>query len=527
MESSRFLPDLELLLVVLLLRPLVGTTHPVAPSLLAFAESPICADHVDLGQRALCQALAALELATPSIESSSGGADQTPSSSNKRRSRYWKEGGPNLHRYAAEQSGELELLLQAYSCMHASCNRVDRANLSTQSTRAQVHCKYLVWSCTFGLGNQLMSLVSAFLLSILSQRVLLLDNPTWDQLFSEPFEGSSWLAPRELSFEGVETPTVAEFQTSGCDESLRAGSTVDERCHTDVLSIVFSLASRVEDHKLLVCPSSILALRNITFFNMRNSNQHFALGFYLNPALRPLLDLLFPQRNVFHALSRSLLLPSDAVWGQIQSHGQQVLNASRRIGVQLRESKGDYRHYFDDAVPSCIERISKLCLIEAEVDEPTAPPAEFVSVYVSSLVGGHFTKLQERIPHLEAETRQRFVLLSQPADGEQIDDIAHQQKALVDIWILSLSDVLLTTHMSTFGYTAHALAGITPHHLKHWPDNPCQLSLSNDPCYHFAPKHVSCPSDGFVLQDPRQEVTYIKECPDIAETGLQLQEPEF
>lgn len=91
------------------------------------------------------------------------------------------------------------------------------------------------------------------------------------------------------------------------------------------------------------------------------------------------------------------------------------------------------------------------------------------------------------------------------------------------MWMLSLSDVLLTSHMSTFGYTAHGLGGITPFHLKPWLDNACWLSASAEPCFHFAPHHVVCSNlDGnFTLANPLQ-APYIVPCPDIPNTGLQL-----
>jgi xyloglucan fucosyltransferase len=112
----------------------------------------------------------------------------------------------------------------------------------------------------------------------------------------------------------------------------------------------------------------------------------------------------------------------------------------------------------------------------------------------------------------------------QDADGEQREDVRHVQKALVDLWVLSLRDILLTSHMSTFGYTAHGLAGITPYHLKPWLDLPCWPSVSSDPCFHFAPQRVHCPADNFTMRDPFQQAPYLTKCPDLPDTGLQLAE---
>lgn len=112
----------------------------------------------------------------------------------------------------------------------------------------------------------------------------------------------------------------------------------------------------------------------------------------------------------------------------------------------------------------------------------------------------------------------------QGAEGEQREDVGHQQKALVDMWVLSLSDILLTSHMSTFGYTAQGLGGLTPYHLKPWLDNACWLSVSSDPCFHFAPRRVECPSDNFTMESPLKEAPYVTKCPDLPDTGIQLAE---
>lgn len=112
----------------------------------------------------------------------------------------------------------------------------------------------------------------------------------------------------------------------------------------------------------------------------------------------------------------------------------------------------------------------------------------------------------------------------QGAEGEQREDVGHQQKALVDMWVLSLSDILLTSHMSTFGYTAQGLGGLTPYHLKPWLDNACWLSVSSDPCFHFAPGRVECPGDNFTMESPLKEAPYVTKCPDLPDTGIQLAE---
>ncbi len=52
--------------------------------------------------------------------------------------------------------------------------------------------------------------------------------------------------------------------------------------------------------------------------NFRNSNEHFAVGFFHNPTLRPLLELMFPEHNVLHLLAQNFLSPSETVWNKVK-----------------------------------------------------------------------------------------------------------------------------------------------------------------------------------------------------------------
>ncbi len=52
--------------------------------------------------------------------------------------------------------------------------------------------------------------------------------------------------------------------------------------------------------------------------NFRNSNKHFAVGFFRNQTLRPLLELMFPEHNVLHLLAQNLLSPSEMVWNKVK-----------------------------------------------------------------------------------------------------------------------------------------------------------------------------------------------------------------
>jgi len=248
-----------------------------------------------------------------------------------------------------------------------------------------------------------------------------------------------WQVPKGFSLSEDGAPSFADFRNDRCREPARGEGPNTCSRSPYVVEVGFTGVSQPEDHSFLVCPTAMMAVRQIPFLHFRNSNQHFAVGFFLNPALRPLLELLFPEHNVFHMLAQAFLSPSDVVWAQIKHFHEHYLQpASRNVGVQLRESKGEYRHYYDDVVPLCIQSKAALCPIELEEQREkelqqqrahSASPSssEFgnddlsnmsrpvVSVYVSSLAGGHYESLRQSVAKLEPEMRQRFIVVAQVA----------------------------------------------------------------------------------------------------------------
>ncbi|CAI0421261.1 unnamed protein product [Linum tenue] len=64
--------------------------------------------------------------------------------------------------------------------------------------------------------------------------------------------------------------------------------------------------------------------------------------------------------------------------------------------------------------------------------------------------------------------------------------------AWVDIYLLSLCDVLVTSGWSTFGYVAQGLGGLRPWILQ-IPDTKyggaCRRAVSMEPCFHFPPSY--------------------------------------
>ena len=86
------------------------------------------------------------------------------------------------------------------------------------------------------------------------------------------------------------------------------------------------------------------------------------------------------------------------------------------------------------------------------------------------------------------------------------------------MYLLSLSDVLVTTSLSTFGYVAQGLGNLKPWLLyrlvgNHSGDFPrCERDFSTEPCFHMPPKHYC---NGEPMNDIVSSFPNLRECKDL------------
>jgi xyloglucan fucosyltransferase len=110
-------------------------------------------------------------------------------------------------------------------------------------------------------------------------------------------------------------------------------------------------------------------------------------------------------------------------------------------------------------------------------------------------------------------------------EAQQFGNNIHNIKAWAEINILSLSDVLVTSSWSTFGYVAQGLGGLKPWILYvptggQTNDQPCPRAMSMEPCFHFPPNYYQNAGTGRRL-DTVSPVPHIRQCED-ASTGIKL-----
>ena len=164
--------------------PLTDFEKGFGDSAIGSARLRPCLSIEDVGLRAGCSLLAALEVEAAALEGQFAVSED--------RCTYRLQGGPSLHKFAAKMHPYLKQVLERYATLHRHCTGLEYDSLGGMyaSKKKSPQCRYIVWSCTFGLGNKLMSLLSTFLYAIISQRVLLIESPGWEHLFCEPFPGS-------------------------------------------------------------------------------------------------------------------------------------------------------------------------------------------------------------------------------------------------------------------------------------------------------------------------------------------------
>ncbi|MED6165561.1 hypothetical protein PIB30_100721 [Stylosanthes scabra] len=388
-------------------------------------------------------------------------------------------------------------------------------------------CKYVVWSPANGLGNRMISIAATFLYAVLTERVLLVRfEPDMHGLFCEPFQDSTWILPMDSPFwnnENIET-----YQSVLGKEDNARNLTLDQLSLPSVLFI--DLQFRPEDpERFFHCDHNQEALNKVDVLIIQ-SDQYFVPSLFMIPSFSVDLNKMFPEKDaVFHHVGRYLFHPSNDAWGQItRFYDAYLAKADERIGLQVR--------VFNPAsIPQqAVVNLLLSCAIENKIlpGIDTQNPASnakntnhtLKAVLVASLYPEYAENL--RTMYLKGPTVTGEVIgIYQPSHEEEqkFNDNVHNIKALVDMYLLSLCDVLVTTSVSTFGYVAHGFGGLKPWLLyrltsdeTHSPA--CVRDYSPEPCYHFGPQH-QC--NGKPEQHFGTSFPHIFECKDF-DRGVKL-----
>ncbi|KAI0494843.1 hypothetical protein KFK09_024988 [Dendrobium nobile] len=425
--------------------------------------------------------------------------------------------------------------LRKYEQLHQKCGpNTDLYNrtidqLKRGSSSVTTECRYVVWISYSGLGNRMLTLTSAFLYALLTNRVLLVDRGAdMTDLFCEPFPGTSWLLPLDFP--------LSQFKSFDMNSPESYGNMLKNKVISNTAAAGASLPSFIylhlghdysEHDKLFFCEDDQDLLRTIPWLVLRSDN-YFVPSLFLIPTYQEELHQLFPKKDtVFHHLGRYLFHPTNSVWGLVTRYYQSYLaKADERVGVQIRvfeTESGPFQHVLDQVL-GCTQKQKILPEVSQEQTIIAAPLKKSKAVLLTSLSSGYLEILRNMFWVYPA-TSGEIISFHQPSHEEhqQTEKQMHNMKAFAEMYLLSLTDVLVTSAWSTFGYVAQGLGGLKPWILvkpenRTTPDPPCILALSMEPCFH-APPFYDCKAKQGV--DTGELVPHVRHCEDMS-WGLKL-----
>ncbi|CAI0474008.1 unnamed protein product [Linum tenue] len=361
----------------------------------------------------------------------------------------------------------------------------------------------------------MLSISSSFLYALLTNRVLLVDfGPDMVDLFCEPFHNSTWFLPRDFTFKGrANTPEFRETYSLG--KLLRREEEQKKEMPYVASLLQLFLSYDNDDYDKLFYKSETQPLLKKVPWLVLRSDQYFAPYLFLMPCFRAELDRMFPddKETVFHHLGRYLFSPSNQVWGHIIGfYDAYLAKADRRIGLQIRVFS------LDKTPASLILSQVINCIQESGRNRTTTTTA----ILVASLLNRMYKEWNEK-----AGATVVGVYRTNHEEMQVLGSSSHNMKALVDIYLLSMCDVLVTSPRSTFGYVAHGLAGLTPWILQSQDiedeeqrvkEPACRRGVSKEPCLQFHANYYDTSPDHREAGGP---VPVIMDCEDF-QYGLKL-----
>ncbi|XP_010467298.1 PREDICTED: probable fucosyltransferase 4 [Camelina sativa] len=421
--------------------------------------------------------------------------------------------------------------LRSYEKLHKRCGPGTKAykkgtkNLSRDNknyaNESVGECRYVVWIADYGLGNRMLTLASVFLYALLTDRIILIDNgKDLGDLLCEPFPGTSWLLP--LDFPLMKYTYRYNKEYSRCYGTMLEKRAINSTSIPPHLYLHILHDSRDSD-KMFFCQKDQSLINKVPWLIVR-ANVYFVPSLWFNPTFQNELTKLFPQKEtVFHHLARYLFHPTNQVWSIVTRYYHDHLSkAEERLGIQIRvfRDQGGYYQNVMDQIVSCTQREKLLPELptqeEAKVNISNIPKRK--AVLVTSLSPEYSKKLKNMFSERSNLTGE-IIKVYQPSGEryQQTDSKIHDQKALAEMYLLSLTDNIVTSARSTFGYVAYSLGGLKPWLLympndRTVPDPPCVRSKSMEPCFLTPPSH-GCEAEWGT--NSGKIVPFVRHCEDI------------
>ncbi|CAI0421271.1 unnamed protein product [Linum tenue] len=449
--------------------------------------------------------------------------------SREQRSSYLKHRSPELPPYLLSK-------LQEYERRHRRCGPLSESFNTTSPLGTHNDfsdggdCKFVVYTPSQGLGNRILGLTSTFLFALLTDRVLLVDfSADMDELFCEPFPNSTWLLPGNFPFR-------SDFYGGWFRDVYSYGKLLEKKSPSSsspwnsTLLQIFLDDKYSEYDKLFFKDENQGFLEKIPWLVLI-SDGYFIPCLFQMQTFRSELEKLFPNNKstVFHQLGNYLLAPSNQAWSLITKfYDAHLAKAEQRIGIQIRvfDPQATPTPVVMKQILSCTEtrRIlprSRQSNETSKADEVTLRNEKSKSILVASLSRKYYEEIDWMYGTRRRQSTGIAVYQASHEGKQHSGDNSHNMKAWMDIYLLSTSDVLVTSSMSTFGYVAAGIAGVKPwivmipdpYHPRGANESACERAINLEPCFHFPP--------WFAYPDPPGTGGPVGRCEDVS-WGLKL-----
>ncbi|CAI5484106.1 unnamed protein product, partial [Closterium sp. Yama58-4] len=352
-------------------------------------------------------------------------------------------------------------------------------------------CRYImIHDLSRGVGNRIASYVISFVLALLTNRAIITPpNGFLTRRFCNPFArgNTSWTIPPAV-YDLLLASALPEPRLHLSEMAKRLNIGVARKRIPAVTAFLQRDVERngsvwVDLHARVVNQFCDVIWETVDLapFWFTSIDAYSLPSLYYIKSYAERLHELFPDRRVFTHVARFLLHPDNRLWAKITyTFLANLGHYPHRLGVQIRSPDG-----IDLPVADRILR----CGVRAQYLPPTQPYPEDPSmatptlgypgsgaggggdaetyrsfhtmgVFVSSLSIRHMLDLETHYAqHLTiGNTFVSFWSLTN--EGRETRDEQQLIDAVMDMWILSFSDRLLITHISSFGRTAVGLAGI-------------------------------------------------------------------
>jgi xyloglucan fucosyltransferase len=287
-------------------------------------------------------------------------------------------------------------------------------------------------------------------------------------------------------------------------------------------------------NRLIYCDDHRQFLHRVQWVVLR-TDSYIAPSFFLNPAYQTELDRMFPQKDsVFYVLSRYLLHPTNEVWGMVtRFYDSHLKNADERLGIQIRVWDGDkpFQHILDQILACTAQEH----LLPPRSGRGGALPSPArarskLAVLTTGLSGWYHDSIRAMYRRSPSATGE-VVSVHQASreEHQRFFQVKHDMQALAEMYLLSMTDRIVTTGWSTFGYVGTALGGLTPYIMmkpknRVVPDPPCKRAMSMEPCNHGPPYFECTRKEYEKVFHTGNSVPHLQSCEDIS-WGVKLTQP--